>query len=189
MIKKILSLILLICITMSVLCIAACNGTDNNGDENVIDLYEMEFKIMQIASMTTGKGDPMFYLEGTKAADTAIARLDSIGKKYNCVITIYYPDSDDKATSTLISNMAVGNSEYSIISSGKSNKIFALAESECLYPLLDLNDILEYGEDTFAIYGPPNLLEPAMYKGQLYMVTPFAHPGKQLRSGGFIVFK
>ena len=49
MIKKILSLILLICITMSVLCIAACNGTDNNGDENVIDLYEMEFKIMQIA--------------------------------------------------------------------------------------------------------------------------------------------
>lgn len=155
------------------------------GNEYEINLYGGEIKIAQFQSNTLGAGNPMLYVDKSLLADIALKRLDEIGKKYNCTITINYYDKDEGGPGRLVAAAMINQPECDIVLSENADVSTALTEAGALCPILDFNDIIGYGPSTYGLYGQPHLLESGMYKGVMYFVSPYSHPNRQLRSGQF----
>ncbi len=158
---------------------------DAEDDNGSIDFYGMEYTIIQFTSNTLTEGNPMLYVNGTDLAELALARLDSIETDYNCTINIKYQNKDKDWVTRFSSDNASGQLVADIILTGNSDVNYKLLKGDFMYPILDVNDIIGYNSSTFDIYGTPYILESAMYQGELYFVTPYSHPAKQIKSGQF----
>lgn len=146
-----------------------------------IDLAGVTLKIAQFTTNTTAEGDPFTYLNGTLMADIALKRLADIGQSLNCTIELEYNNSDDKGL--LVAALGTNPSRCDLVFCVDENCV--LTTGNALLPILDYNDIIGYGPDTFEIYGPPNLLQVGMYNGELYYLVPYSHPGKQVIGGKY----
>lgn len=182
--KRIFAL-LLICVVSATFFSACGNGNteikDPTQSQEDLNLYGATLTIAQFTSNTTTIGDPLHYVAKTLMAETALKRLDDIEKKLNCEIKIDYYDGGQK--SLLIAGLVSYPPICDIVLAVDEECV--LTQGEVLLPILDYNDIIGYDSSTFEIYGPPNLLQVGMYKGQLYYVIPYSHPGKQIIGGKY----
>ncbi len=166
-------------------CTSAPTGKGDEGGEE-IDLLDMEFFIYQINGITQKGENPMLCTAGTDRADMALARIAQIEEDLNCKLTITYKEHTE-GVKDLYSAAAVLRHVADVVLSENLDNIYDLLKEELLYDLLQVNDVLEYGSETFDIYGKPEYLEGFMHNGGLFAVGPFAHPGYQLHKGIFLL--
>ncbi len=185
-------LIKLIVLFLAVILFAGCVPTrvesNNFYDSDELDFYGLQFIIMQFTSVTLSEGNPMLYVNDTPMTDISRARIEEIESEYNCDISIHYRKRTGNYMEYLMSQTAVSQPVADIFLIGDPSVTYNLMKDGFLYALSEVSDIIEYDSSTFDIYGPPSVLESAMYDGELYMVTPYAHPGRQYNSGEFFVF-
>ncbi len=183
-------LIKLIVLFLAVILFVGCVPTrvqtgDSYWDMEELDFYGLEFIIMQFTTVTLNADNPMLYINGTTLADMALARLDEIESEYNCGISITYRKRTGNWQDYILTQTAVAQPVADIFLSGDSTVTYNLMKDGFLYPMSEVSDIIEYDSSTFDLYGSPALLESAMYDGDLYMVTPYSHPARQLNSSQF----
>ena len=186
-IRNYLAKILLFTLMLMLLVGCVPSAVDGGGEEEDggIDLYGMEYTILQFTSNTLSEGNPMLYVDGTDLAEMALARIAEIESDYNCDITIKYQNKDTDWVSRLRSADASAQHIADIILTGNSDVNYSLLRGGFMHSILDVNDIIGYNSSTFEIYGTPYILESSMYGGELYFVTPYSHPAKQIKSGQF----
>jgi len=178
-------LLFVMMLTLMVGCVPSSVDEGEEEGGSGIDLIGMEYTLLQFTSNTLSEGNPMLYVNGSDLAEMALARIAEIEKDYNCFITIKYQNKDKDWVTKFSGDNASGQYVADIVLTGNSDVNYSLLRGEFMYPILDVNDIIGYDSSTFDIYGTPYVLESSMYGGELYFVTPYTHPAKQIKSGQF----
>ena len=177
-------------ISFSILNCVACGQTDLKDEtlnevevkEKVVpDMGGYKCKLLQWGFTDTADGDLLFYKQDTYLYDLAAQRISDVEALYNCDIEFQYSPISADLLNTIVGNIASGTSDGDIISVIELIKIASLVSSDCLYPLTDLKNIIDY-EDSEK-YGSAGLLEVAMKDSIPYAVTGAMLPLKQCLSG------
>ncbi len=113
--------------------------------------------------------------EGTLLYDCAMDRISEVEQKLDCVINIKRAPSEGGHYESCRAQIGAGICPADITEFRSSNFAALLAYGGYLYPLNEVQDIINY-EDTFK-YGSPSVLECAMYNGIPYAVQPSSWPG------------
>ena len=175
-------------IFLSLILLFGCAPAPADGGEeaNAIDLQGLEFIIYQINGISQSGQHPMLCTEGTDRADMVLARIAEIEEDYSCTLTFSYNEHTD-GVKDLFAAAAVLRHVADMVVSENLHNIYDLVSEGLVYDILEVNDIIGYGKDTFDIYGEPEYLEAYMYQGGLYAVGFFAHPGYQLHKGIYVL--
>ena len=146
------------------------------------DFGGFECTIMQNHMAETSPTSLFSYPSGTLMEDMLLERIKEIEKDVNCKITVK-TDGTIRLDS-IVPVLASGSFVADILfTSGQQSFVRA---GFC-FPLDAVQDYLDYTDEEK--YGGYGLLEPGIYKGEVYSVSPTRWPGKQIVTsyGVFVV--
>ncbi len=171
--------------------ICSCAATDNEEflvdfnsgfDSGKIDFGGFECTIMQNHMAETTATSLFSYPSGTLMEDMLLQRKKEIENDVNCKITIK-TDGTIRLDS-IVPVLASGSFVADILfTSGQQSFVRA---GFC-FPLDAMTDYLDYTDSSK--YGGYGMLEPGLFKGTVYSVSPIMWPGKQIVTsfGVFVV--
>ncbi|MBO5299722.1 MAG: extracellular solute-binding protein [Clostridia bacterium] len=170
--KKIISLILLVSF---VLAMTSCAAPEEIVPEYISMGNKLDFGGTEFTFLSETETGFISVKEGTLLYDCVMERIDEVEENLNCIINIKRAASEGGHYETCRAQISSGICPADITEFRSSNFAALLAYGGYLFPLSDVNDIINY-EDTFK-YGSPSVLEGAMYNGIPYAVQPSSWPG------------
>ena len=167
--KRILSFVL---ISVFVLSMFSCAAQDDGKAPEFggISLADNDFDGAQFVILSDWSTDDPFDMGiDTLYGDMMVDRVKEVKDKYNCDISYASGGSASYVMSAYASGLNPGDLYY-------GSATFNLAYGNCLFPLTEVSDIVDYTNENK--YGTPNLLEYSMAGGIPYGVVPVMWPSK-----------
>jgi ABC-type glycerol-3-phosphate transport system substrate-binding protein len=171
--KRIISLML---IMLLVLFASGCSQNVPSEEQEIqeeetpaIDMGGYTCKIMQEYPTE----QTLKYPQDTLLADAALERMASLSEKYNCSITVE-GETSNAYLQALISPLIAGQYFGEIAC---THQPWYLAHSDCLYPLTEVQEYLDF--TNYEKFGSVGLLELGMANGVPYTVYPILWPERQ----------
>jgi hypothetical protein len=159
------------------------NGEEVTPEEEVpaVDMNGFVSKIIQHDVVEK----PFYFIQDSTYSDLLNDRISEIETRFNCDIQFEYQEPGG-LKNYIQSNMAGGMNVGEMIYMGASNDQFNFSVAGYLYPLTELNEIIDYQDASK--YGPANLQECCMYQGVPYGVIPVKWPTKAQAGNVGVVF-
>lgn len=155
---------------------------NSRGEKRVDTMNGTIIKYFHKLSNDETEGDFMSFLHETNLCDIALARKAAIEAAYDCKIeTTYSSLTGDEMVSAIVEAYATGKAFTDIVDTESLGDQFKLCNGDCLYPLVDVKEYLNY--EIAEKYGPANLLEGTMRNSVPYMVTGYSLPEHQNTCG------
>lgn len=171
--KRSLTLILLLAFFLT-LCLSACGkassedpGEDKGLQKEAKSLFDYDGEELNLYQNCT-PSSPFGYTKDSVVADTALARLESVGQELNCTIRLICPEPE--MVEYISARTAAATYYADICFAGNSTKLRTPAQGGAFVAIDDVESILDYHDHEK--WGTVEVMETMMCKGILYGLSP-----------------